>query len=273
MPAKLLQPHFVEKPWGSTHLEPWYRDTKQKIGEVWYPLGPLLFKFLFTTEKLSVQVHPADDYAREHHKSLGKTEMWFVLRADEQANVALGFKEPLESHEHLRQSSQSGKLMDLLKWVPARAGDTFFVPAGTVHAIGAGLALCEIQQNSDVTYRLFDYGRDRELHLDRGVEVSDVGTHPGATQPVRLDNGRTLLADCEYFSTELFDFDGDRSLDTAAIAIAVLEGNGLLEGHPMQPGQVWEKDPGPVRLSGSARLLLISGPPPASSLNARESGS
>jgi mannose-6-phosphate isomerase len=157
----------LEKVWGSTQLEPWFPNSEKKIGEVWLEGEnlPLLVKFLFTTEALSVQVHPE-----------GKTEMWHVLAAEPGAKVAAGFHAPI-SEERLRSASLSGEIEDLLEWHDARPGDTFFLPAGVVHAIGPGLTLCEVQQYSDVTYRLYDYGRPRELHLDQGVAVSRRGPH------------------------------------------------------------------------------------------------
>ena len=164
-----LTPSFREKIWGSTRLEPWFPNSERKIGEVWFEGVdhlPLLIKFLFTSEKLSVQVHPDDDYARVHHDSRGKTEMWHILAAEPGARIAAGFREPITT-DQLTAAALSGEIEDLLAWFEAMPGDTFFIPAGTVHAIGAGLVLCEIQQHSDVTYRLYDYGRPRELHLDQ----------------------------------------------------------------------------------------------------------
>src|SRR3954470_7243186 len=158
-----LSTRLLPKVWGSTRLQPWYPDTSDKIGEVWFegpPHPPLLVKFLFTTEPLSVQVHPE-----------GKTEMWHILAAEPGAKIAAGFREPI-SEKRMRESALSGEIENLLEWFEARPGDTFFIPAGTVHAIGSGLTVCEIQQHSDTTYRLFDYGRPRELHLDEGIRVS-----------------------------------------------------------------------------------------------------
>src|SRR5579872_6074020 len=156
-----LTPSFREKPWGSTHLAPWFPNPATRIGEVWFETDalPVLVKFLFTTEKLSVQVHPEDDYARTHHDSRGKTEMWHILAAEPGAKIAAGFREGL-SAEQLKSASLSGEIEQMLEWFDASPGDTFFIPAGTVHAIGAGLTLCEIQQHSDITYRLYDYGRN-----------------------------------------------------------------------------------------------------------------
>lgn len=167
---KLLR-REVEKPWG--------RDG---IGEAWFeaPDGrtmPLLVKYIFTSEKLSVQVHPDDAQARARGLPNGKTECWYVLDADPDSAIGLGFREPLGA-EAMRQAALDGSIEWLMDWKPARAGDFFYVPAGTVHAIGAGLSLIEIQQTSDVTYRLYDYGRPRELHVDDGVAVARGEPYP-----------------------------------------------------------------------------------------------
>jgi len=147
---------------------------------------------------LSVQVHPGDDFARAYENSLGKTEMWHVSAAEPDARIAIGFREPV-TREQVRAAAISGEIENLLQWFDARAGDTFFIPAGTVHAIGPGLTICEIQQRSNIVYRLYDYGRldhgkPRELHLDQALAVSTLLPHSArSTLPVR----------CEYFVTEL----------------------------------------------------------------------
>ncbi len=228
-----LNPTFLEKVWGSTRLSPWYPDSEKKIGEVWFEANPLLIKFLFTTERLSVQVHPDDAHAAEHHDSLGKTEMWHILRTDPGAQIAVGFREEI-TPERLRESSLSGEIEQLLRWVDVHPGETFFTPAGTVHAIGAGLALCEIQQSSDVTYRLYDYGRPRELHLDQAMRVSDTSAHAG--EPAHLP----LI--CEYFHTDLLEV-GSRlkyapDLDRFHVLI-ILEGEGDIAGEAYRLGEVW----------------------------------
>ena len=132
-------------------------------------------KLLFTSERLSVQVHPDDG----EDGPRGKTEMWHILRAEPGATIALGFREPI-TRERLRGIRRSGEIEQLVHWIPVQAGETYFTPAHTVHAIGGGIVLCEIQQISDVTYRLYDYGRPRELHLDKAAPISDLGAHPGA---------------------------------------------------------------------------------------------
>jgi mannose-6-phosphate isomerase len=147
-----------------------------RIGEIWFasngaPLE-LMIKYIFTSEKLSVQVHPSDEQARDAGLLKGKEECWYILDAEPGATVGIGTVEKL-SDDELREASLSGSIEQLLDWKPVKVGDFFYISAGTVHAIGAGVSLIEIQQNSDITYRLFDYGRPRELHLDAGVGVSN----------------------------------------------------------------------------------------------------
>ncbi len=162
---------------------------------------PLLVKLLFTTERLSVQVHPDDEYAETHHGSLGKTEAWYVMDSQPPGEVAVGFKETLTA-QRLREASLSGEIEHLLDWRKVSAGDVVFTPAGTVHAIGAGLTICEIQENSDITYRLYDYGRPRELHLEHGTAVSDLGPHTVEAERIELAAGREELLACPYFRME-----------------------------------------------------------------------
>jgi mannose-6-phosphate isomerase len=256
-----LEPAFHAKIWGTTDLEPWFPRAEEKIGEVWFPPPaelPILVKFLFTSARLSVQVHPDDDYARLHENSAGKTEMWHILRAQEGAEIALGFREPI-ARERLREAAASGQIEELLRWIPVAAGETYFTPAGTVHAIGGGLALCEIQQVSDVTYRLYDYGRPRELHLDKGVEVSDLGRHPGR----RPANGE-LLVECPYFRTELLSLSREARYGYAATHMLILlEGSGSFGNRPCRAGEVWLAPAGaefPVEASPGLRLLRASIP-------------
>ncbi len=252
-------PVFKEKVWGSTHLEPLFPNSQHKIGEVWFEGVddlPLLIKFLFTTEKLSVQVHPADDYARRHHNSRGKTEMWHILRAEPGAQIAAGFRETI-TPQRLRDASLSGEIENLLQWFDAAPGDTFFIPAGTVHAIGAGLTLCEIQQHSDVTYRLYDYGRPRELHLDQALDVINLGPYEARRRP----QGNILLS-CPYFTTSklcIADSTQHISPPNASELLVILDGSATLAGQPTAAGDVWYLEAGvrEIELSGTANLLQI----------------
>lgn len=213
-----IAPKFVERPWGRKGLAPLFPEAPadRAIGEVWYepPAGsglPLL-KFIFTEQKLSVQVHPEDDYARLHHNGAnGKTEAWYILDARPGSRLGLGLKRAISLPE-ARQACLSGEIETLLDWRPARAGDVVYVPAGTIHAIGEGLTLFEIQEESDITYRLYDYGRPRELHLDHGLAVSRL--EPFVAQQTRrqLGPGRELLVDCPWFRLEYHCFEKPSNL-------------------------------------------------------------
>jgi mannose-6-phosphate isomerase len=258
MPLVRLTPRFVERIWGSERLEPFFQSTGAKIGEVWFEGSgdlPLLVKFLFTSGKLSVQVHPDDAYAAKHHNSRGKTEMWHVLAAEPGARIAAGFREPL-SEERLRAAALSGEIEDLLAWHDARPGDTFFIPAGTVHAIGAGLTLCEIQQFSDVTYRLYDYGRPRELHLDHSLAVSRREPHSARVQ-APID---AALVSCEHFTVTRHQIAGTIRFSHPPDLLVVIEGEGHIAGAPSRCGEVWYAAPGtsPFEVAGKLTLLGVS---------------
>jgi len=295
-----LEPSYRDKIWGSTQIEPWFRSAGEKIGEVWFTfdqnrtsdgrvlsdlmreygadfLGtdrcwdefPLLVKFIFTTDRLSVQVHPDDAKAREWENCPGKTEMWHILRADTGASIALGFNEPI-SKQRLRESSLSGEIESLLRWFPVNAGDSFFTPPGTVHAIGPGLALVEIQQNSDITYRLYDYGRPRELHLDKGIAVSNPVPHPGPSAPQDLGGGRTRLVSSAHFVTDLLEYPRDAvyTPERGRIhTLIVTEGCGAFDGQPFGPGEAWlvpaSAEPFAVAVKSPVKLLTTWVPPAA----------
>src|SRR3954451_20211933 len=173
----------VRKPWGVADLNPWSRidGSEGAIGELWFqrvdkdaPSSALLLKLLFTSEPLSIQVHPDDEFARSIGLPNGKTEAWYILAAGPSARVALGLKRRL-TPQALRAAIRDGSIAHLTQWRPVAKGDIIFVPAGTIHAIGAGIVLAEIQQRSDTTFRLFDYGRQRELHEENAIAVSEAG--------------------------------------------------------------------------------------------------
>ncbi len=262
-----IEPQFFEKPWGSPRIEPWFESRGSILtGEVWFPAGNLLIKFLFTSDDLSVQVHPDDEYAGTHENSLGKTEMWHILRADPGARIAVGFKRPLDPDE-LIPAAKSGKIVDLLNWIEVHPGETYFIPAGTVHAIGGGIALCEIQQKSDVTYRLYDYNRDerdRPLHLEQAKAVAHLGCHMGKSIPRKIDDAVQLLVDCPYFKTYSAAVDHPRKLNSRILI--VLDGQGLVNGEFASAGQVfqtigsdeWFVEPEKAALTGPMNVLLTS---------------
>ena len=205
------------KPWGVSKLLPWSnaKSNGGTVGEIWFERPnktaedpSLLLKLLFTSQPLSIQVHPNDTYAKSIGQPNGKTEAWYVLSAAPGAKVALGVKEEITSPQ-LRSAIESGKLPSIVHWRPVTAGDTIFVPAGTIHAIGAGLVIAEIQQRSDLTFRMFDYGRQRELHIENAVAVAATSPANIRTQPKRLTDQRTALVCGPYFVFESIDLQPD----------------------------------------------------------------
>lgn len=203
----------AHKPWGVADLHPWSSIdvSGDPVGELWFqradknaPIPALLLKLLFTSEPLSIQVHPDDEFARSIGLPNGKTEAWYILAAAPGAQVALGLKRHL-TPQALRAAIRDGSIAGLTQWRPVAKGDIILVPAGTIHAIGAGIVLAEIQQRSDTTFRLFDYGRPRELHEESAVAVSDAGPAQTQSSPRRLTTARTVLIASPHFVIERID--------------------------------------------------------------------
>jgi mannose-6-phosphate isomerase len=201
---------IVPKPWGATELQPWSEVAHDgiPIGEIWLQrrdpqasTPALLLKLLFTQEMLSIQVHPDNAMAQAMGLPHGKTEAWYVLQATPEATVGVGLKSALTAAQ-LRDAIADGSIAEHLQWRKASKGDVIFVPAGMIHAIGPGLVLAEIQQRSDTTFRLFDHGRDRELHIEHGVAAAHAGPAEDQAPPQRLSDVRTLLVASPYFVFE-----------------------------------------------------------------------
>lgn len=209
MTATKLATHRVEKPWGRHDLWPGFADPApdaDPIGEVWFQTPgdaepDLLIKYLFTAEKLSIQVHPNDEQARARGLPRGKDECWLVLAAEPDSTIAIGLHEPTDA-ETLRAAALDGSIEQLVDWKPVKAGDFFYSPSGTIHAIGAGVTIIEIQQNSETTYRLYDYGRPRELHLDDGIAVSDPVPFVPQDAPGKVSDTREILVEGPKFVLE-----------------------------------------------------------------------
>lgn len=199
-----------------------------------YDYFPLLIKLIDAKGDLSVQVHPSDEYALTHEGEYGKTEMWYILDCEEGAALYYGFKEDT-TREAYESAIKEGRLTDILNRVPVKRGDVFFIPAGTVHAIGAGILICEIQQNSNTTYRVYDYNRRdkdgnlRPLHVEKALAVSDLKKSPAL--PEIPDGADVLLAECGYFEVRRLRFTGEGSVPATAesfTALTVTEGEGTL---------------------------------------------
>lgn len=195
MKVRQLPTRLVEKVWGRETLPaPFAAPANEKIGEIWFEpppeLSQLLVKYLFTSEKLSVQVHPSDADALPGED--GKEECWLVLDAEPGAQLAIGFDREVPPSE-IEQAARDGSIEQLLTWHDVAPGEVYYLPAGTVHAIGPGLALVEVQQNSDTTFRLYDYGRPRELHLERAIAVAQGVPHSPKHRGTVTQRGETLI--------------------------------------------------------------------------------
>ncbi len=241
-----VEPRFVGRVWGWKDLHPWYDRVaaEEPIGEVWLTgddcqvatgphsgkalgnvfrempkamLGegaasgdsPLLIKVIFAREKLSVQVHPDDRLAQKYGQPRGKTECWYALAAEAGAQVAAGLKAGVTMDE-VKAGIESGTLEKSLRMLPVRAGDMIYVDAGTVHAIWPGSVLLETQQNCDLTYRMYDYGRGRELHIEKSLEATELKTKAGKVAPRVLED-RTILVASPYFTVERIPVEVSRS--------------------------------------------------------------
>lgn len=262
------------KPWGSRNLLPWSDITaSDPIGELWFrradatsPESVLLLKLLFTIEPLSIQVHPDDTFARSIGLANGKTEAWYILSAVPDAQVAIGLKRSLSSTE-LRTAISDGSIADLVQWRPVRGGDVIFVPAGTIHAIGGGIVLAEIQQHSDATFRLFDYGRQRELHLENAVAAAKAAPAPRQSPSRRLNETRTALVTSAHFSLEQIDLAAGSiwTLDALNEAwIILIKGQGQMAAATMSAGQAVFLEADQLKIEvgpeGLRALLAYPGP-------------
>lgn len=272
----LMMPEFHERVWGTRDLAPIYSRVvgKEPIGEVWLtgdqckvangPLAgvaladlcdrygrelvgdaapqsdrfPLLIKFLFPKEKLSVQVHPDDDGARALGLPNGKTECWYVARSVAGAKVGLGLKQGA-TREQFAKAIEERRAEELMNWIDVKTGEMIYVDAGTIHAIAPGSILIETQQNSDTTFRLYDYGRPRELHIEKGMRAMREKTGAGKVVPQAIEGHRVLVASSSFIvekheADKPLSFHSDAVRSSVQVLVAV-EGCGVVQSEGSQP--------------------------------------
>ena len=254
---KLARDH-VEKPWGRTDLPAVFDAPRDKrIGEIPFSGSanlPLLVKYIFTSEKLSVQVHPNDEQARARGLASGKSECWYIVEAELDATIGIGLAASAP-REAIRAAALDGSIEGLLDWRRVRAGDFFFVPAGTIHAIGPGVKLIEVQQDADVTYRLYDYGRPRELHLDDALAVASLEPYPARlTDHVAADDERTLV-DGPHFT--VVHTHGDALHDKLRWVVPI-DGRVHSDGDEAVAGECLLLSPGQRLITERSRVLIAA---------------
>ena len=241
----LLETKSVEKPWGKDRLPaPFDAPPGKRIGEIWFEPPPqlpeLLVKYIFTSEKLSVQVHPSDTQTQAAGLGKqGKEECWLVIDAEPGAVLGIGFGQTVDAHS-MRAAALDGSIEAMLTWYPVRPGDFFYIPANTVHAIGAGCSIIEIQQNSDITYRLYDYGRPRELHLEESVRVAKGGPYDEACRKRVPDDASVKLVDGPFFRLDFVrgqPASGVAAAYAGALLVIPRQGEATVGGERVKPGE------------------------------------
>ncbi len=231
---------------------------------------PILIKYIDAAKSLSVQVHPDDAYARANEGDNGKTEMWYIVSADEGAGIYCGFKRRTDKEEFLA-AVKNGTVEELLNFIPVKKGDSFLIEAGTVHAIGAGCVICEIQQSSNVTYRVYDYnrvgadGKPRELHIDKAADVINFDKFTDRTnsaKPVKVSGGiMEKLTDCKYFAARRLTLDGTYTEipEDSFLAVNIISGSGKINEESFTAGESFFISCGEaVTLSGNAEVIMTT---------------
>lgn len=302
MPAYRLTPSLHTTPWGGDQLRAYGKDpTVPTLGESWelsfvpgaesrlddgrkiseafgketygtraagMPFFPVLTKFIDAARDLSVQVHPSDAYALAHEGQYGKCEMWYILDAAPGAGIYLGLSEKTDA-DTLRRAASDGTAQHLLRFFPVKAGESYLIPPGTIHAIGAGVVLFEIQENSTLTYRLYDYGRLgtdgklRELHLEKALAVANLDRY----EPTTADPADpTLIGLTPYFETHVYKLNFTKQTfladKTSFLSLTVTEGEGKIDGQISKKGDTFflPADSGRVTAEGAMTLVAVSLP-------------
>lgn len=298
-----LQPVLKDYIWGGYKLKPLFnRDNGgKKISESWevsvHPDGesvcgdktlseiikntpcfidkaendlPVLIKYIDAAQNLSVQVHPADEYAQKYENDNGKTEMWYIISADDGAGIYCGFKKDVDKATCL-EKIKDGTIEEYLNFIPVKAGDCFLIEAGTVHAIGAGCLICEIQQSSNVTYRVYDYnrvgadGKPRELHIEKALDVIDFNKFcdkTGSSGYFKVKGGKIrILTTCEYFTCKELILDGEFKTENvnSFTAFNVIEGEGEICGQPFAKGDSFIAPcAAEIKIDGKAKIIITT---------------
>lgn len=258
--------HRVLKPWGRTDIpEQFGGATDEPLGEIWFQREDgqgdvLLVKYLFTSERLSIQVHPDDAAAQAAGHARGKDEAWVVLDADPGASLGIGLKDAVSPSE-LRAAALDGSIVEMLDWRPVRPGDAYYSPAGTLHSIGGGLILLEVQQHCDVTFRLYDFGRPRELHLDEGVAAARADSAIGKSVQRSIGDGRSIVAQGPKFTLERcrsdIRFDANEAEPLWLIPVS---GQVLVDGTALAAASVWfANEPVGLKIDGGEVLIAYEG--------------
>ena len=230
-----------------------------------FPFFPMLVKLIDAKQDLSVQVHPSDEYALVHENSFGKTEMWYIVEAEQGAGIYLGFKKSVTQEEY-ENAIKNNTLTELLNFFEVKAGDCYFIPSGTIHAIGTGCLICEIQQNSNLTYRVYDYGRKdkngntRELHVEKALKVTSLEKYEYAPLSLQTAQGE-LLGLSRYFTTTAVCVKGEKTLtaDKASFkCVTCVDGSGFIGNKAVALGDSWfiPADYGEVVLKGDMKLIM-----------------
>ena len=234
---------------------------EQELGENVknFPFFPVLIKFIDAEQNLSVQVHPSDEYALKHENSFGKTEMWYIVEAEQGAGIYLGFNRDVTKEEY-ENAIKEKRLTELLNFYEVKAGECYFIPSGTIHAIGKGCLICEIQQNSNLTYRVYDYGRkdkngnERELHIEKALKVTNLKKF----EPITFED---CLGKCEYFTVEKYMVDGEQAFyadEKSFQCITCVKGKGFIEEMEIKQGDSYfiPANFGKYRLNGQMEIIL-----------------
>jgi mannose-6-phosphate isomerase len=270
MTATRLVARRIEKVWGRRDLPDVFGPVSPEgdpVGEVWFedPRGgrpDLLVKYLFTSEPLSIQVHPDDAKADKLGLPSGKDEAWLVLKADAGATIGIGLRETI-GRDALRKAAAEGTIGELVDWHPVSAGDSFYSPAGTVHSIGPGLSLIEVQQNVDITFRLYDHGRDRDIQLEEGVAASSPGPYKQPLVPYLLTPGREILADGPAFVLERWHAPGAGMIQVGAgrpVWVIGIADGGSIDGQPITAGSAWLVESAVELVTDQVSDLLVAYP-------------